>query len=97
MLKRRDVVVMRFSQYIAAISIAADAELMQTRSSRIRRVPKGRRLKSSPMTRRPQPEGSVPMHKAWKDWLTLNSIELVFTGLVVAVVACVDVLMRYSL
>jgi len=37
------------------------------------------------------------MHKVWKDWLTLNSIELVFTGLVVAVVACVDVLMRYSL
>ena len=37
------------------------------------------------------------MRKAWKDWLTLNSIELVFTGLAVALVACVDVLMRYSL
>jgi hypothetical protein len=35
------------------------------------------------------------MHKAWKDWLTLNSTELVFTGLVVALV--VGVLMRYSL
>ena len=37
------------------------------------------------------------MHKAWKDWITLNSTELVFTGLVVALVACADVLMRYSL
>ena len=37
------------------------------------------------------------MHKAWKDWLALNSTELVFTGLVVALVAWVDVLMRYSL
>ena len=38
------------------------------------------------------------MHKAWKDWLALNSTELVFIGLVVAVVALVDgVLMRYSL
>ena len=35
------------------------------------------------------------MHKAWKEWLTLNSTELVFTGLVVALV--VGVLMRYSL
>ena len=35
------------------------------------------------------------MHKAWKDWLTLNSTELVFTGLVVALVD--GVLMRYSL
>ena len=35
------------------------------------------------------------MHKAWKDWLELNSTELVFTGLVVALV--VGVLMRYSL
>jgi hypothetical protein len=35
------------------------------------------------------------MHKAWKDWLALNSTELVFTGLVVALV--VGVLMRYSL
>jgi hypothetical protein len=34
------------------------------------------------------------MHKAWKDWLALNSTELVFTGLVVALV--VGVLMRYS-
>jgi hypothetical protein len=34
------------------------------------------------------------MHKAWKDRLTLNSTELVFTGLVVALV--VGVLMRYS-
>jgi hypothetical protein len=37
------------------------------------------------------------MHKAWKDWLAFNSTELVFTGLVVTLVACVDVLMRYSL
>ena len=37
------------------------------------------------------------MHKAWKDWLAFNSTELVFTGLVVALVACVGVLMRYSL
>jgi hypothetical protein len=36
------------------------------------------------------------MHKAWKDWLALNFTELVFTGLVVALVACADVLMRYS-
>jgi hypothetical protein len=35
------------------------------------------------------------MHKAWKDWLALNSTELVFIGLVVALV--VGVLMRYSL
>jgi hypothetical protein len=35
------------------------------------------------------------MHKAWKDWLALNSTELVFTGLVVALV--LGVLMRYSL
>ena len=35
------------------------------------------------------------MHKAWKDWLALNSTELVFTELVVALV--VGVLMRYSL
>jgi hypothetical protein len=37
------------------------------------------------------------MHKAWKDWLALNSTEVVFTGLVVALVAYVGVLMRYSL
>jgi hypothetical protein len=85
--------VMRFSQYIAAISTAADAEVMQTRSSRTR-MP--RRLKSNRMAeRRPQPE-SAPMHKDWKDWLALNSIG-VFTAVVVALVAFVGVLMRYSL
>jgi hypothetical protein len=53
MLKRRDVsyvqpAVMRFSQYIAAIFSAADAELTQTRSSRIRRVARGTESKVQP-------------------------------------------------
>ena len=37
------------------------------------------------------------MYKAWNDWLALNSTELVFTALVVALVAGAGVLMRYSL
>jgi hypothetical protein len=49
--------VMRFSQYFAVISTAADAEVMQTRSSRTRTMPMGGDQSFNRMAeRRPQPE-----------------------------------------